>query len=302
MGKGPTIGFIGFGEAGFNIAIGLRSAGLETFHAFDINSRTPKLGERIVQRVQASEVNLVPSSEILARESDILFSTVTADRAVEAAEQTAPYLGPHHSYADLNSVSPSTKRTIAQIIKATGAGFIEAAVMAAVPPHRHRVPMLLGGAAAKDFAEQMAQYEMRLEVISEEVGQASAVKMCRSIMIKGLEALLLECSIVANHFGADERVFASLDARFPGMNWRDLSGYMIGRVIEHGDRRAREMEEVASMLDDAGFQPIMSEAIARAQQWVASLNIRDKFAGEVPETYVEVMRALSAAASESGTV
>src|SRR5262249_2675610 len=153
---------------------------------------------------------------------------VTANAATEAAQQTAPFLGPRHLYADMNSVSPATKRSIELLVAETGARFVEAAIMAAVAPRGHRVPMLLGGRAAREFADRLTPFGMRLEVVSDEVGAASAVKMCRSIVIKGLEALVLECALGASRFGADERVFESLEESFPGMNWRVLAGYMIG--------------------------------------------------------------------------
>src|SRR5262249_4945472 len=163
---------------------------------------------------------------------------------------------------DLNSVSPETKRDIEQTISASGARFVEVAVMAPVPPYGHKVPMLLGGANAQAFAELLSPVGMRFEVISDQVGAAVAVKMCRSIIVKGLEALLFECVLGATQYGADERVFASLNETLPGMNWSKLASYMIGRVVEHGERRAREMEEVAETLRAAGIEPIMAEATA----------------------------------------
>src|SRR5262245_9885162 len=171
-----SVGFIGFGEAGFHIAAGLREAGVQCLLAYDVNAETKGLGEKIRERADASEVNLADSSESLARRSGILFSTVTANEAVRAAEQTAPFLRPHHLYADLNSVSPDTKRAIALIVSSAGARFVEAAVMAPVPPYGHRVPMLLGGEAAEEFAARLTPYGMRLEVISLEIGVAIAVK------------------------------------------------------------------------------------------------------------------------------
>jgi 3-hydroxyisobutyrate dehydrogenase-like beta-hydroxyacid dehydrogenase len=287
------IGFIGFGEAGYNLAKGLRGEGVPRMSAYDINAGAPQLGDRIRQRAADAGVALVESSEALAADCDILLSVVTASSASEAAGQTAPYLKARHFYADLNSVSPETKRSIEQTVAAAGARFVEAAVMAPVPPHGHRVPMLLGGAAARDFAELLAPAGMRFDVVSEKVGAAVAVKMCRSIIVKGLEALLFECVLGATHYGADQRVFASLDESYPGMDWATLAGYAIGRVAEHGERRARELEEVAGTLRAAGIEPMMSEAIARRQDWGARLNLKEHFGGEVPEDYRAIARAIA---------
>jgi 3-hydroxyisobutyrate dehydrogenase-like beta-hydroxyacid dehydrogenase len=286
------IGFIGFGEAGYYLARGLHGAGLTQLFAYDINTHTKKLGERIQGRAAEANVRLLDSSESLTRQTDILLSVVTAGSASEAAAQTAPFLQPRHYYADLNSVSPETKRAIEQTIAAAGARFVEAAVMAPVPPSGHKVPMLLGGAHARSFADLLSPSGMRLEVISDRVGEAVAVKMCRSIIVKGLEALLFECVLCAKHYGADERVFASLAETFPGMNWGKLAGYMMSRVIEHGERRAREMEEVAATLRAAGIEPFMAEAIALRQDWGAQLNLKEFFGGKVPEDYQTIVRAI----------
>jgi 3-hydroxyisobutyrate dehydrogenase-like beta-hydroxyacid dehydrogenase len=187
--KAPAVGFIGFGEAGSTIAGGLRGAGIDRLVAFDINARTPVLGPNIQARASDSRTMLAGSSEELVRAADILLSTVTSSSAFDAARQTAPFLQPRQIYADLNSVSPALKRQIAQVIDASGARFVEAAVMAPVLPYGHRVPMLLGGEAAQVFADAMTPFGMRLEVLaSAGIGSAAAVKMCRSIVVKGLEA------------------------------------------------------------------------------------------------------------------
>jgi 3-hydroxyisobutyrate dehydrogenase-like beta-hydroxyacid dehydrogenase len=293
MENGPTIGFIGFGEAGFHIAKGLRGAGLVRIFAYDINAQAPRLGEKIQKRAEESGTGLLDSSASLARECDILLSTVTANAAAEAAEQTGPYLEARHLYADLNSVSPALKQSIERLITTSGARFVEGAIMLAVPPHGHRVPISLGGVHAQALADLLGPYGMRLEVVSDQVGAASAVKMCRSIVVKGLEALLFECVLSATRYGADERVLASLGETFPGIDWSKLAGYMVGRVLEHGERRAREMEEVAETLRAIGVEPMMVEATARRQEWGARLNLLDQFDGRAPENYREVVRAIT---------
>jgi 3-hydroxyisobutyrate dehydrogenase len=293
MNNEPSVGFIGFGEAGFHIARGLGGAGASRISAYDINTRTPGLGEKIWRRARESEVALVESNAELARASDILLSTVTANRAREAAEQTAPFLEARHIYADLNSVSPALKQSIGEIVESRGARFVEAAIMSPVPPHGHRVPMFLGGASAQSFVELLAPFGMKLEIISDQIGAASATKMCRSIIIKGLEALLLECVLGAAPYGAAERVFATLEETMPGLNWPKLASYMISRAVEHGERRAREMEEVAATLRAIGVEPIMAEATVKRQDWLAKLDLLSQFGGRAPEDYHAVVQAIA---------
>ena len=206
--------------------------------------------------------------------------------------QTVPFLQVHHIYADLNSVSPARKQEIEKAVQSSGAAFVEAAVMSAVRPHEHRVPMLLGGSAATMFAEKLRPFGMRLEVISDKVGPAAAVKMCRSIVMKGLEALLFECVLGATRYDADERVFTSLNESLPGIDWKNLANYMVGRVVVHGERRAREMEEVAETLRALGIDPIMAEATVRRQDWGAHL-LRSHFGEEGPASYRQVAAVIA---------
>jgi len=246
------VGFIGFGEAGSTIAGGLAAAGVERIFTFDIAADDPRLGPTIRERARRTGTTIVESPPALARACEVLFSTVTSSAALAAANESAAFLERRHIYADLNSVSPALKQQIDRVVTASGARFVEAAVMAPVLPYGHRVPMLVGGPAAARFAEQMAPFGMRCDVLSGAVGTAAAVKMCRSIVVKGLEALMCECVLGASRYDASAHVFASLDESFPGLDWRKLADYMIGRVVVHGARRAREMEEVAETLRAIG--------------------------------------------------
>jgi 3-hydroxyisobutyrate dehydrogenase-like beta-hydroxyacid dehydrogenase len=290
----PSVGFIGFGEAGSTIAGGLRTAGVDRLFAFDINTHTPDVGSTITRRARESGTVLLESAADLARSSDVLFSTVTSSSALDAARAIATFLEPRHLYADLNSVSPAVKISIDGVIVDGGARFVEAAVMAPVLPYGHKVPMLLGGAGAPAFAELMKPFGMRLEVLAgANVGSAAAVKMCRSIVVKGLEALLFECVMGASRFGADELVWASLNESFPGIDWKALADYTTGRVVVHGERRAREMEEVAETLRAVGVDPIMAEATARRQDWSARIGLRSSFGPKGPKTYREVLDVMT---------
>jgi 3-hydroxyisobutyrate dehydrogenase-like beta-hydroxyacid dehydrogenase len=287
------LGFVGFGEAAYHFAKGLREAGAINAFAFDIHTDTPGKGERIRSRAAETGTVLMESSAKLAQAVDVIISAVTADQAVAAAHQTAPYLTARHMYADINSVSPSAKQAVARAIDGAGARFVEVAVMAAVPPSLHKVPMLLGGAAATEFEAMFAPLGMRMEVVStSQIGRAVAVKMFRSVIYKGLEALIFECVMGARRYGAEPRVFASLEKDFPGVDFKKLADYMVGRVVVHGERRAREMEEAAATLRELGIEPMMTEAAARRMDWAAQLDLRGRFGGEFPKSYGDVLEAI----------
>jgi len=292
MSSVPKVGFVGFGEAGFHISKGLRGAGIHDIAAYDIHASTPGLGEKIHDRIRETGVRLVDSNSELTSCSDILFSTVTANQALAAARETAPGLTSRHIYADLNSVSPGLKQTIDQAISATGAKFAEVAVMAPAPPYGHRVPMLVGGAGGAEFVARMTPFGMQMEFTSSKVGEAAATKMCRSVIVKGMEALLTECVLGASRYGAEERVFRSLAETFPGLDWAGMATYMVGRVVVHGERRAREMEEVAETLRSIGVEPLMAEATVRRMDWSVHLGLKKSFGGEAPATYREFADAV----------
>ena len=293
MEDSPTIGFVGFGEAGYHLAKGLREAGIQETCAYDVHTHTPGLGEKIRDRARETGTRLLESNTELARAAGMILSTVTANQAAVAAGQTAPHLQGRHLYADLNSVSPALKQSIAETIASAGARFVEVAVMAPVPPYNHRVPMLAGGAGAREFSDRLRPFGMNIEVVSTEVGTAAATKMFRSIMVKGMEALITECVLGAGRYGADERVFASLKETFPGIDWGALASYMVGRVVEHGERRAREMEEVAETLRSIGIKPIMAEATVRRMDWSAELGLKQYFGGRAPKHYRELLDAVA---------
>jgi 3-hydroxyisobutyrate dehydrogenase-like beta-hydroxyacid dehydrogenase len=294
----PAVGFIGFGEAGSTIARGLRAAGIDTLSAFDIKTHTADFGPAIHDRAGDSRTALLESPAAVVHSSDIIFSTVTSSSALDAAAGAARFLESRHLYADLNSVSPAMKIEIDRVVGRSGASFVEVAVMAPVLPYGHKVPMLINGPGAPAFAAAMMPFGLRLQLLDgAKVGSAAAVKMCRSIVVKGLEALLFECVMGASKFDADELVWASLEETFPGIAWKKLADYTSGRVVVHGERRAREMEEVAETLRAIGVDPIMAEATARRQDWSARLDLRSRFGPEGPRTYQDVLDVIAAVTS-----
>jgi 3-hydroxyisobutyrate dehydrogenase-like beta-hydroxyacid dehydrogenase len=259
---------IGFGEAGSILAQDLAKLGLEVA-TYDILFDSP--ATRDVLRSKAIAVGVRPRDTL--REAldgaQLVISAVTASSSSAVAAGAARSLKAGQYFLDINSVSPATKRSEARTIEASGAHYVEAAVMAAVPPQRLAVPMLLGGRKAQELEGMLRALGMNATTVASEVGTAAAIKMCRSILIKGLEALAIECLFAARAFGAEDQVLSSLDRSFPQMGWAGgLPDYLISRVAEHGARRAAEMRQVAQTLRDIGMQPTMSIATAERQQWL----------------------------------
>jgi 3-hydroxyisobutyrate dehydrogenase-like beta-hydroxyacid dehydrogenase len=258
--------------------------------AFDIHAETPGRGEKIRARAAETGTHLATTPADLADRASVLVSVVPADAALAAADQMRGALASRHRFLDLNSVAPATKQAIADVLAGSGATFVEGAIMAPVPPEEHRVPMLFNGPAAGELARQLSGFGMRIDTMDGPIGAAAAVKMCRSIVIKGLEALMLECTLGARAYGATDRVFASLRDSYPGIDWPDMATYMIGRVFEHGARRAAEMREVANTLRSAGIEPLMTSATVARQDWRAALA---SAGAEVPSSAEALLDTLS---------
>ena len=263
------IAFIGFGEAGGILAKGLVASGRHDVVAYDLLLDDREKSEAMRSKARGLGVEPARSAAAAAAGAAVVVSAVTAASSRSVAEDAGSYLRPGQFFLDLNSVSPETKRGNARAAERSGADYVEAAVMAAVPPSGLKVPMLFAGRRADELKVLLDPAGMNLELVGTEVGEASAVKMCRSIMIKGLEALAVECFMTARLYGVEDRIVASLDKTFPHMNWERSAGYLLGRVVEHGRRRAEEMREVAATIEDLGLAPLMATAAADRQQWIA---------------------------------
>jgi 3-hydroxyisobutyrate dehydrogenase-like beta-hydroxyacid dehydrogenase len=262
------ITLIGFGEAGGILGADLAKAGPDVV-VYDILLERAETRTRLRARAADAGVRCAASTLEAVRGADLVISAVTASASTDVARAAAPALAAGQAFLDINSVAPATKRINAELIEARGATYVDAAVMAPVPPQRLAVPMLLGGSQAAELAGALNALGMNTVAIAREVGVASAVKMCRSILIKGLEALALESLLAARHFGAEEQVLASLQRSFPDMGWgAALPDYLISRIAEHGRRRVEEMREVARTLEDVHLEPLMARATAARQEWL----------------------------------
>src|SRR5580704_10399834 len=163
------------------------------------------------------------------------------------------------------------KQRASAMIDGAGGRYVEGAVMTSVPPYRIKVPLLLGGGDAATLAPLLVELGFAARVASDKLGVASAVKMCRSVMIKGLEAMVIESFTTARAYGVEDAVLASLAETFPGINWEKQGAYFFQRVIEHGRRRSEEVREVAETVREIGLTPWSARGTAERQAWVADL-------------------------------
>ena len=269
---GIRLGIIGFGEVGGIFGRGLLGkAGIDAVHAWDLKFADAASGARSRAAADADGIRSVDGMAALCAEADLLISAVTASNTLAVAEEAARHARAGSVFLDLNSASPGTKQQAAAALEAVGVAYVEAGVMTSVPPYGIRVPMLLGGARAAELTRTLNGWGMDAKAVSEQLGIASAIKMSRSIMIKGLEALVIESYATARRYGVEGHVLPTLKETFPQIDWDKQGAYFFSRVVQHGKRRAEEMRESAQTVKEAGFAPYMASAIADKQDWVAQL-------------------------------
>jgi 3-hydroxyisobutyrate dehydrogenase-like beta-hydroxyacid dehydrogenase len=269
--KQLRVGLVGYGEVGKILGRALLERKVPWVGTWDRLLRDPAAAPAMRAHAAGAGVDAMISLAALLERADVVISAVTASQAHSVAAEAARSIRPGTWFVDLNSASPGTKADSSRLIDGAGGRFVESAVMASVPPYGIKVPMLLGGVHAKALAALLAPLDFSMEVVADSVGVASAIKMCRSVMIKGLEAIVVECFTTARRYGVEARVLASLRETYPMLDWEEQGSYLFSRVAQHGKRRAEEMREVAVTLREAGLDPHMAAATAERQDWVAGL-------------------------------
>lgn len=285
-----SIGFIGFGEAGFEIAKGLRSAGMIRMCACRSRGANPEKVSLAVKRAGEAGVTILASAREVGEQSDIILSLVTPEASVTVAKEVADHLRAGQMYVDLTSSFPDEMKEIAALLERSGARFADGAMMGALPVYGHKVLIYLAGPHAGEVAASLGQYGMNLTVVGAEPGHASAIKLILSIATKGFEALLVEMLLASHHYHAEEPVLLALN-QFFSRGLDSVVDRFVGSDAIHAGRRIKEMESAARFLEKTGMEPIMTTATIQRLRWSASLKLDEHFAGIVPESYKEVMQA-----------
>lgn len=263
------IGLLGLGEVGSRLAADLDKTGRLQLQAWDRLFSDPASKPADTLR-RLPRIRPAADAASAAVGCDLVISAVTAGQDLIATQSVLPGTEAGAWFLDLNSVSPGSKQAVGDVVAQAGVRYVEAAVMSPIEPLGIGSPILCGGPHARAFlplATSLGFSGMRL--CSEVLGQAAATKMCRSVVVKGMEALLTEALLAARHYGVEDEVIASLSNMFPHPEWQQKATYMISRSLLHGARRAEEMDEATRTVQEAGFEPLMSAACARRQAWAA---------------------------------
>ncbi|MFC4347108.1 DUF1932 domain-containing protein [Kordiimonas lipolytica] len=267
------IALIGFGEVGQTLAEDLVGLGHKALTTYDI--QFPDAASKPSKAMpDHPAVTGCRSAADAVADADLVISAVTAERTGEAAASCVGYMKQGAWFMDVNSASPKTKVEAAMAVNDAGGRYVETSIMSPIGPKRIKAPMLVSGDHALAFTDVAHSLGFTgITFFSATYGQASAAKMCRSVIVKGVEALVTEALASAHHYGVEDTVIKSLGDLFPGLDWPQLSSYMMSRALIHGKRRAEEMREVAKTVADAGMEPLLSDAIAKRQDWSAALQV-----------------------------
>lgn len=283
--KDVSIGFIGFGEAGFEIAKGLRSEGL-TRMALYARHRT----DLLETRAAAAGVEVTPGLKVLSEKSDLILSVVPPGVSIEVSRDLLQYLKPAQFYLDLTSSFPEDMKSVAVMAKASGVYFVDGAMMGALPVHGHKVLIYVAGNHAATAARRLNAIGMNVKVVGREPGQASAVKLILSVATKGFGSILVEMLLASHYFDVDDAVLEALEQFYT----KGLQAYIdrnVGSSAIYAGRRIVEMEASVKLLKHIGVDPIMTAATVARLKWLDSLGLPAFFKGQVPGGYREVLAA-----------
>lgn len=266
------LAFIGFGEAGqaFSEGLNLQPG---TAQAYDIKLHAGADGEAIHSACTRLNVAATTSPGQALADADIVFCLVPTDKSVIAANAGARHLKRGALWLDGSSSSPGRKREAAALIDGRGGYYVDMAIMSPVHPHLHRTPVLLAGSQANQTLPRLEMLGMHAGVAGARVGDASAIKMVRSVLIKGIEAVTAECMLAARRAGVENAVLASLERSDPKIDWAARSTYNIERMTTHGKRRAAELREVVATLDELGLPSRMAAATAEWEDQLGDLGL-----------------------------
>ncbi|MBN9062627.1 MAG: NAD(P)-dependent oxidoreductase [Rhizobiales bacterium] len=288
------LGFIGFGEAATSIASGLAEAGFDGMAAFDIAAREEPHRSRLMEKAAAIGVTLLDDVKQI-RDADVIFTLVQPGASLRAAEAAAPHIAPDATYVDLTSLGPKQKAAVGDFIARSGLHFVDGAILGSAPTSRHRVPIVAAGRRAADLARRFAPFGMDITPVGEKPGGAAGIKIVRSVLAKGLEALYVEALVAARRVGVEQEVLRSfcefLDAR-PAY---DTASLLVRSHIPHAGRRADEMRMSLESVAETGLAPVMTEAVLRLLERTAASGVAERFHHEQPSDFAGAVAALDEA-------
>jgi 3-hydroxyisobutyrate dehydrogenase-like beta-hydroxyacid dehydrogenase len=283
------IGFIGFGGAAYGLTKGLKQEGLEDIYFFDSLWEAQPHGDIILGHAEETGAVFKESIQVLIQESDIIISCVTGSVALAVADKAAPWLEPRHLFVDVNTASPKTMEAVGDVIEKTGAAFADVAMLGAIPAFLHRVPCLASGNGAKRFNSIMQPHGMDITCVGEFPGQASAIKMFRSVFMKGFLALLMEMLNGTHKYQVDSIVLDSIAKTMEKKSFLETVHLQMAKGVISAEQMSHEMEAVMDTYKEMGLNPVMSSATREKLKWCSQMKLDEHFGGKMPDSLDEIL-------------
>jgi 3-hydroxyisobutyrate dehydrogenase-like beta-hydroxyacid dehydrogenase len=286
------LGLVGYGEVGSTLGQGLRDEGLIEIVSYDKYDFDVLFADLIQRRAAAVNVPLVDSQQELAARCDVILGVTPGSASIESAEAFAPHLTPDHLFVDVASATPKVKQTVGRALAPSKANLADASIMGTPHVDGHRLPILASGPAAERFRDLLSPWGLKIEAVAGDLGAASGIKILRSVIAKGLEALLVECVLGARRYGIDEAVLKSFGKFMDVRPFLETANFLLTTDVIHSERRAQEARMSVDTLEQAGVDAIMTRATAERLEWVNDLGTKEALGGVVPEHYTQAIEVI----------
>ena len=287
-----NIGFIGYGEAAYNITLGLGREGLTGIRATDAMMNHEVMGKQVHTRAEQAGVTLVATNKEIAEWADIVFAAVPSSFTMDVCNDIKDCLRPGQLYVDVSASTPTTKEAIWEAIKDTGVLFADAAMLGSLPKDKHQVPITASGNGAEKFHELMTPWGMKITLAGEKAGAASAIKLVRSIFMKGIAALMIDTMQAADAYGVSDEIVASLSKSLDGIPFQSHLDRLVTGTALHCTRRAAELKGSVAMQEEAGLNPEMTLASKHGHEALAKYDFAARYVDSKPTRWQEIIEAI----------
>ena len=287
-----NIGFIGYGEAAFNISLGLGREGITGIRATDAMMDHEIMGKQVHARAEEAGVTLVNTNKEIAQWADIVFAAVPSSFTMDVCNDVKECLRPGQLYVDVSASTPTTKEAIWESVKDTGVLFADAAMLGSLPKDKHQVPITASGNGAAKFHEVMTPYGMKITLAGEKAGAASAIKLVRSIFMKGIAALMIDTMQAADAYGVSDEIVASLSKSLDGIPFQNHLDRLVTGTALHCTRRAAELKGSVAMQEEAGLNPEMTLASKHGHEALAKYDFAARYVDTKPTRWQEIIEAI----------
>lgn len=286
------IGFIGFGEAAFNIALGLGSEGITDIVAYDVMMNDAAMGKLVRSRANEAKVELLQDAKTLAKKVEVIFVAVPSSFALDVCSEIENEINSDKLYVDVSASTPTVKQEIWEAVKGTGVQFVDAAMLGSLPKDKHKVPITASGNGAKKFNDIMTPFGMKITLAGDKAGAASAIKLVRSVFMKGVAALMIEMLQAADAYGVVDEVIASVGESMEGSSFAaNLDRLVTGSAI-HCQRRAAELKGSITMLGDKGIGAELTVATKQKLEMLVPYKFAERYVTHKPAGWPEIIDIL----------